>query len=211
MTTDQRRLTEPLATTTWAFGLFLAATLAISVVTTIFGTGSIGGFGRYASVCATDPRAGVGVGDSPPPHVDFAATRAGAYPDLTAPVKACARHPGMGQRVPYTLTGTPSLLVWAGVFVLLWRMIRVAGRRGPFSPPVATVMRLLGWFILAGTVAAGAIEGFATDQLLNTMLVQHHDLGDTILAPIHALLPVPALAGAGLLTFAHNPAGRRHG
>jgi hypothetical protein len=38
--------------------------------------------------------------------------------------------------------------------------------------------------------------------LLNTMLVAQNYFGDALAGPIHALLPVPVLAGAALLTFA---------
>jgi hypothetical protein len=63
-------------------------------------------------------------------------------------------------------------------------------------------MRRLGWLIIAGSVAAAAVQGFALDQLLNTMLTPPGSFGDVISEPIHALVPVPALAGAALLTFA---------
>ena len=40
------------------------------------------------------------------------------------------------------------------------------------------------------------------DQLLNTMLTARDHFGDVVTEPFHALLPVPRLAGAALLTFA---------
>jgi hypothetical protein len=49
---------------------------------------------------------------------------------------------------------------------------------------------------------AAAVQGFALDQLLNTVLVARDHFGDAVTVPIHALLPVPVLAGAALLTFA---------
>jgi hypothetical protein len=63
-------------------------------------------------------------------------------------------------------------------------------------------MRRLGWLIIAGTAAATAVQGFALDQLLNTMLTPPTGYGDAFLEPFRALLPVPVLAGAALLTFA---------
>jgi uncharacterized membrane protein YraQ (UPF0718 family) len=63
-------------------------------------------------------------------------------------------------------------------------------------------MRRLGWLIIAGSVVAALIQGFALDELLNTMLVPRASFYNLIFAPLYALLPVPALAGAALLTFA---------
>lgn len=96
----------------------------------------------------------------------------------------------------------PSALVWAAVLFLLWRLMRAARRTGPFTVGVAAAMRRLGWLIIAGTAVAAAVQGFATDQLLNTMLTPSNTYGDAITDPIRALLPVPVLAGAALLTFA---------
>jgi hypothetical protein len=63
-------------------------------------------------------------------------------------------------------------------------------------------MRRLGWVIIVASAAAAAVQGFALDELLNTMLVAHHGFGDALGEAIDALLPVPVLAGAALLTFA---------
>src|SRR5258708_10826138 len=77
------------------------------------------------------------------------------------------------------------------------------GRRtGPFTAQVAVAMRRLGWLIIVGTAAAAAVQRLALDQLLNTMLVAQDHLGGVVAEPIRALLPVPVLAGAALLTFA---------
>jgi hypothetical protein len=198
MKTGNRRLTEPLATTTIVFGLLLAAALAAAVVATIFGSGSIGGFG-HANVCATNSREFIS--GYPAQHLGIA-TKPGAYLNLSAPVEACSRRPSMGQSILYTLTSLPSLLAWAGVLLLLWRLVVIAERSGPFTPQVAAALRHLGWFILGATTLATTIQGLATDALLNTLLVQRSSLGDAISAPVHALLPIPALAAGGLLTFA---------
>jgi hypothetical protein len=96
----------------------------------------------------------------------------------------------------------PGLLVWACVLFLLWRVIGAARRTGPFTAGVARAMRRLGWVIIVGSVTAAVVQGFALELLLNTLLAIPDHFGDAITAPIHALLPVPALAGAALLTFA---------
>ncbi len=63
-------------------------------------------------------------------------------------------------------------------------------------------MRRLGWLIIVGTAAATALQGFALDQLLTTMLTPPGSHGDVLLGPVRSLLPVPLLVGAALLTFA---------
>ena len=112
------------------------------------------------------------------------------------------RLPGTFRQPPETLMSLPGLLVWAAVLLLLWRVIRAARQTGPFTVQAAVAMRRLGWLIIAGTAVAAAVQGFATDQLLNTVLTPSNTYGDAITDPIRALLPVPVLAGAALLTFA---------
>ena len=65
----------------------------------------------------------------------------------------------------------------------------------------ASRLRRLGWLIIAGSVTAAPIQGFALDELLRTMLTPI-SFYNVITMPFHALLPVAALAGAALLTFA---------
>lgn len=194
---ENRRATEPLASTTAAFGGLLIGLFGLVTVTTIWGSGSFGGFGD-AQVCATSGQTLVS-GASPP----FLAhsLRPGGYLSLNSPLQVCASHPGLWQRTLYTLTSLPSALIWVGVLLLLWRLIRVAARRGPLALEVAGTMRFLGWFILAGSLAAITLQGVANQLLMHTLLAGHTDLGDIVNALI-AGLPVPLLVGAGLLTFA---------
>lgn len=197
MTTSYRKLAEPLETMTSGCGLLLILGLVFGIVAAIMGWGSFGGFGR-AVVCATNEMSRVSGFSTRQPGIG---ARPGAYLSLTVPITACTSHPSFGQRLLLTLTRLPTQLVWAGILLLLWRMLRVVGRRGPFSPQVAAAMRVLGWFVLAGTLVATVIQGLAADQLLNTMLVHDRGLGDALSRPLSAL-PVAALAGVGLLILA---------
>jgi hypothetical protein len=199
LTSERRRLTEPLESVTAIFGGLLLVAVAAGVVATVAGSGSVGGFGHTA-VCATQPNTVYG-GSDWTSNLGSAA-RPGASISINGTLQACAAHPGVGQRILYTLMSLPGLLVWGCVLFLLWRVIRAARETGPFTVPVAVAMRRLGWVIIAGSVAAAAVQGFALDQLLNTMLTEHNHFGDVVTAPLRALLPVPALAGTALLTFA---------
>jgi hypothetical protein len=199
MTTQRPKLTEPLGFVTAVFGGVLLLVMAVGGVQALAGSGSFGGFGD-ATVCASQPDTWYG-GDDWTSHLGIAA-RPGASVSINGTLQACALHPGIGQRLLYTLMSLPGFLVWGSVLLLLWLVIREARRTGPFTRQVAAAMRRLGWLIIVGTAAAAAVQGFALDQLLNTMLVTQDDFGDALSEPIHALLPVPVLVGAALLTFA---------
>jgi hypothetical protein len=194
---ERRRATEPLATITLTLVGLMAALLLLGVVASILGSGSVGGFGN-AQVCATNSRTVVSNGR--PPFLAHS-VRPGAYLSLNSPVQVCASHPSLGQRVLYTLTQAPAVLVWVAALLLLWRLMRVAARRGPLTLEVAAAMRFLGWFVLIGSVTAILLQGLANQLLLDTMVVHQSDVAGIVDALLHDL-PIPLLVGAGLLTFA---------
>lgn len=197
MTTADRKLTQPLWTVSALFGSCVVAGAALLAAWLAFG-GAVGGFGRLATVCVSQPDISYGGSAA---HLGVIA-RPGAALTLTGTLQACSPHPDLAQRVLYTLTTAPSVLVWAAVALLLWRLAWCAREYGPFTAATATRLRVLGWVVLIGAVAAAAAQGAATDALLATM-VRHNDIGflDAASNPEHAL-PVPLLAWAGLLTFA---------
>ncbi len=196
---QRRRLTQPLESITWLLGRLLAFALIAGVAFTVFGSGSFEGFGRSAPICATQPNAGYDNG-GPYIHPGVAA-RPGASITINGTLQACASHPSIGQRVLYTLMDLPGVLVWAVVLFLIWRVIAAARRDGPFTVGVAAAIRRLGWVVLVGNIAAGAVQGLALDQLLNTMLKPGIRYDDAITGMFHAL-PIALLVGAALLTFA---------
>jgi hypothetical protein len=62
---------------------------------------------------------------------------------------------------------------------------------------------VLGWYIIAGSVLAAAIEQLATVLLLGSLVTPRpEEISSVPVAALRALVPVPALAGAALLTFA---------
>jgi hypothetical protein len=200
MTTWRPQVTEPLGRVTTFFGGLLIALMAVSAVAAIAGFGSFGGFGA-ASICAAPPGSG-GTSTGGTGGYPGLAAHPGVSVSIIGTPRVCALHPSISQRILYTLTDLPGLLVWGAVLLLIGLVIRQTRQTGPFTVPVAQAMRRLGWVIIAGSAAAAALQGFAADQLLNTMLVAHDDFGDVLTQPIHALVPVPVLAGAALLTFA---------
>jgi Protein of unknown function (DUF2975) len=193
------KLTEPLHTVTYIFGILILAFVAITTIAALLGSGTIGGFGQ-GPVCVTQPHTGYS-GDNWTAPRDVAAPQPGASLTIDGRLQACAPHPGLYQRVLYTLTSLPSALAWAAVLFVLWRVVQAASRNGPFTVPVATGLRRLGWLVILSSLAAAAAQGAATDALLNTLLRQQTGFTDAV-PNFLSVLPVPLLAGAALLTFA---------
>jgi hypothetical protein len=201
MATRTRKLTEPLETTAAIFGSLFAAVLILAAVATLVGTGTFGGFG-HTQVCVTDPNIGGGSGANPFTGV-YAAKPGAQLQPPTAPLSACALHPGFGQHLLYSLTVIPQTLLWGGILVLLWRLLMIARRSGPFTARVAAAMQVLGWYIVAGSVLAAAVEQLATVLLLDALVAPAPEgIGAIAVAALRALVPVSALTGAALLSFA---------
>ncbi len=200
MATRTRKLTEPLETVTLLFGAFLVVIVITAIASTLLTrSASFYGFG-HSTICATDTHIGISGESTSNDHVF--STKPGAWLNDTANLQACTSHPSTGQRALYTLTALPRGLLFAAILLFLWRIIRTAGRDGPFTPQVAASMRWLGWLVIAGTIAAAAIQELANGLLLNTMLTHHISwLLNAITAPIGALFPAPIIVGCGLLTF----------
>ena len=199
MAAQRPRLTEPLESMTWLFGVWMALVLAAGAVAGWLGSGSVGGFGD-ASVCETLTNTFDDTGTSPAGAGISA--RPGATIDTWGYFHACTANPTVGQRIWYTLIGLPSFIFWACLLWLLWRMLSIARTRGPFAPQMAVALRRLGWFIVAGSAAAAAVHGLALDMVINSLVKPGIGEGDAVFGPIRGLLPVPLIAGAAVLTFA---------
>jgi hypothetical protein len=201
MTAERRKLTEPLESVTGFFGTLMVLALAVFAGFWAFGSGIYSA--GPGQVCENQPGATYS-GEWQTPYVS---AKPGASIDIIGTVQACTNHPGIGQWALYDLTEVPTILAWCGVLLLLWRMIRVADQAGPFTPAVATAMRRLGWFILAGSLTVAVLRAVSTGLLLSGQLeagtTQGGDLFvELVWGVIRATMPVPALAGAALLTLA---------
>ncbi len=139
---------------------------------------------------------------------DGFAARPGASLSAGGDVTACALHPSLGQWALFLLTKVPELVLWACLLLLIWRLISEAARRGPFTRRAAAIVWLLGWVAIAGSYIASALDHLGADLLTSMLMTQaaYNGAGIAIdvlvYGPLKALLPVPALAGAALLTFA---------
>ncbi len=105
----------------------------------------------------------------------------------------------MGQRIWYTLIMLPGILLFVGVLLLAYRLIRAAERDGIYTSATARRLRTLGWFLLAGALVKMVMEMVAANRLLATMVT--NEVG--WIGPIRWQIPwMVLLIATGLLTFA---------
>lgn len=191
------RLLSPLGGVARIYGWFLV----LYVVATLLY--DISAARKFPVVCANTPYSTSGGGGS---HV---IVRSGATLQSNGTVQVCTAHPTASQWLLYGgLIRLPNLALWAMVLLLVWRLIRETARTGLFTQRSAVIMQLLGLVVLAGTVIAAAVSAFGADILAPMLMVSPGWSGantvavDVLLAaPLEALLPWPALAGAALLSF----------
>ena len=188
---------RPLSRIAGIYGRFLLLYLAGSVL--YAGSGLYGGPGPAGSICVDSGRTYYGT-------MQGEAALPGAVLRPGGDIRACALHPSVGQWSLYLLTRLPGLVLWAAVLLLIWRLITEAGRSGPFTTRAASILHQLGWVVIAGSVVAAALSHLGADVLTAKLMTPstsdvNGTLADVLLAPVRALFPVPALAGAALLTF----------
>lgn len=193
----------PMRPLRWITGLYGRFLLIYLVGTGIWATYGYLGGGSRGQVCVNT---NVALYSSP---VVGEAPRHGAALTQSGYVQACALHPNAGQWTLYLLTRLPAIALWACVLLLTLRLIRQAAKTGPFTAQAAATMYVLGWVVVVGSMAVGGLGVLGAD-VLTGMLMASGSLGATgifvdvlVRAPLEALVPVPALVGAALLTFSH--------
>src|SRR5580698_8431956 len=138
--TKARNPLEPLTTVT-AVLLGLAGVGLLAVIpATIFGSGSILGFGHAANVCAdtgevVSGSAVQGLSQQTQPGVSLMST---GY-------QLCAAHPTGEQRLWYLVQHLPATALFLGALLLAFLFVRGAARDGIYTPVIATRLRVLGW------------------------------------------------------------------
>lgn len=190
------RVLSPLARVATIYGRFLLLYVFVELFVTFSGRG------EFANICADTP------------YSPFSSAGSGAVARLGAVVRpdgtmqVCTAHPSAYQWFLYALVRLPSLVLWGTVLVLVWQLIRRAARGGPFTQQASAFMYLLGLVVLVGTAVAAAISALGADLMDRALLVHPGYPGagiavDVLIrAPLEALVPWPALAGAALISFA---------
>ncbi|MFF4989428.1 DUF2975 domain-containing protein [Streptosporangium saharense] len=120
---------------------------------------------------------------------------------LTTPLRGCRRW----RRKCGSARTTPVGRRWCGrhsppspasCSLRVWRLVRVAGSRGAYTPDVVRGLRSLAWWLLAGAVLAPIVQDIANAQLLRTLSA---DYSYTFQLPDISLAAV--LTGLGLITL----------
>jgi hypothetical protein len=136
-------------------GIVLVLLIGYLLVSQLFGYGPLTGH-----VCTTVPANGLPYGRRPPVLGVLGLAR-GSQIDLNS-VLLCAAHPGTALRPAGLLAALPSALVLVIFLLRLRRLLLEAGRPGVlFSPAMAARLRWLGWFLIAGSLAASVVEAAA--------------------------------------------------
>jgi hypothetical protein len=185
---------EPLASVTSGLLFLFAALVAMAIVATVVGSGSVLGWGRDASVCV----------DTPGLYVSGTGIKASGYQMnagvdvMTSGYRFCVASPSTAQRLWFTLQQLPATVAGVGGLVLALLFIRHAERHGLYAAGVAVRLRVLGWFLLAVTVVMPLVQQFATTRLTETMTT-----GTS--GPVDAAYHWPwltGLVGVAVLSFA---------
>lgn len=158
---------EPAATTVYMVVAFVAALLVLGGVVgvflsddTPFGIGS-------PSVCVETRTGIVPVPTTDPNVVMGVRDGVTSNPQI---VNLCTGSATVGQRILDGLARWPTTLVAIGGLLLAVRLFRFMRRHGIFVAPAAGRIRVLGWYILLGELAASLIEALARAGLITSMM-----------------------------------------
>ncbi|MFI1607591.1 DUF2975 domain-containing protein [Streptomyces griseofuscus] len=186
--TEDRKMLEPMATVVSVVLRILLA-LAITGVIVSVVHGSWGGF----SVCIADESS-----SSSATPGGFAAER-GAQVDSIP--RYCAGAPDAHVRFLDALGSLPSGLLLLGGLYLLHRFLRGAAREGVYTAPTASRLRLVGWWLLFGSLVVEFVQAIARAALLSALAKNVDFSAGSVLGMWH--FPYLAvLTGLGALTFA---------
>jgi hypothetical protein len=89
----------------------------------------------------------------------------------------CTAHPTFGQALAFAIALLPVGLLTLGALYLVMRLARTAARDGVYTPQAARLVLILGWWLLAGGLAATAAQAFARVNLLSELVTGPVDWG----------------------------------
>jgi len=190
---EQADVLEPIASTVRALSVLTTGVLGLGVLATVFGSGSLFGFGDR-EVCAAG-QVGV-IGASTDATVRGLSTASRAF---AGQVELCAQHPSVALRLVGTLTTLPTFLLFLGFLILVHRLIRAAQTHGIYSSETVRRVRLLGWYVLVGDLVAATVEAIMRGGVFAVQLPRFGWASG--LLTWHASFAV-LLAGIGVITFA---------
>jgi hypothetical protein len=200
-TAKPRNPLEPLASVVgWAFRLAVVAAVA-RVISALLGRGPMFGWGGgpsdvAGSVCMNT--AG-GLLQHTGSGLSHSGMGAGISANWTT-ANVCVAHPTISQSLAAMLTQLPTTLLFLGALYFAQRLTRIAARDGVYTAQAARLLLILGWWLLAGELAATAIEALARMSLLSQLVTWTVDWGQWFVA-WYLSWPV-VFIGLGLITLA---------
>ncbi|GGV41921.1 hypothetical protein GCM10010245_65790 [Streptomyces spectabilis] len=189
---------EPMSTAVKGAVALIAAVVLVTLLAAPFVNVTVLGIGGD-SVCATDQATTVGAGKNPFP--DDIRPAPGAAVTLDAHPRYCTDDPSALQGLLSAAHVVGPLVYFLGALVLAVRLIQGAERQGLYTVQTAGRLRVLGWWMLGGSVFA-AVTSSVTETSIAASLS-----GDGGILAASGLwmwdVPFTAIfAGLGLLTFA---------
>jgi len=176
-TLPPRNRLQPLATVvTWVFWLAVVA-IAITVIRTLTGQGPLIG----AHVGGPSPSlTGICLTAAQPllQHTGSGLGRFGLSPGVRVTWEAasvCAAHPSFRQALAAAVAALPIALLRLGGLYLAMRLARAVARDGVYTAQAARLLLILGWWLLAGGLAATLAEAFARMNLLGELVTWNVD------------------------------------
>lgn len=190
---EDRKLLEPLSSVVSGALRLLVGLLLISFILSLFDNAVPFWSGADHCVTANSSAASSTATDA------MFNTAAGAR--VSAIPRYCAEDPTDQQRLLGLLSAVPYLAFAAGGLVLLNGMLRAAARDGVYTTQTASRLKVLGWWLLVGSLVAELSHATAETALLATLASDVHLSAETVLRQLTAPY-LMVLTGLGLLTFA---------
>ena len=176
-TLSPRNRLQPLATVvTWVFWLAVTVT-ALQVILALSRSGAL-----LTPVPNSQPGAKVCLNAAQQllQHAGIGLSHPGLSPGVRATwntASLCTAHPTAGQALAFAVALLPLGLLRLGALYLVMRLARTAARDGVYTAPFARLLLILGWWLLAGGLAATVAEAFARLNLLGQLVTWPVDWG----------------------------------
>ncbi|MGA5294587.1 hypothetical protein ACPCKV_11845 [Streptomyces koyangensis] len=114
--------------------------------------------------------------------------------------RLCAESPTTWQNVLGVMRTAPVTVLLIGGLYLLDRLLRLAAREGVHTSGTAARLRVLGWWLLLGSLVVETAASVAGGLLLGTLT--DDEVADAAWAQLWSAPYLAVLTGLGLLTFA---------
>ena len=203
----RRRLVQPLGGIVLFAGVLALLALLFAGVGTVTGSGMPVVLplsypaGGWQPVCADASINGMSFNGNGPTLVGAPGVTSVSGP--SNPMSVCVMNATGGQRALAYRGSAPPTLFKLAVFVLVSWLLLVARRDGPFAPRVHRMLMVLGWLVIAGSVAASVAHGVAGAYFLASAVTDRVPVKDDVLSALYgAVLGAPVLVGCAVLTLA---------